>query len=155
MLKNKIIISCNCGCGNTIMFNELDKLIYVDFLSADFYSYQNIINFPYKLFISGQKVIKELVVSEEALISLLNYLKSADLTETESKNYSHITITTDKYGDLYLILQSDLRVRDIFTKKYHRAFEIAIGKKEKEKLISQINRALKIKKLLKNSEREK
>ena len=62
MRENTFFISCNCGCGNALECKTIDDIVYVSFLSGDFYIRQGVFNnirerFKYNFKISFKKNI--------------------------------------------------------------------------------------------------
>lgn len=148
MFDSKFMMSCICGCGSALCANELDGIIYLDFLSSDFYTNQNIINFPLKLLFNKNRYIKDIVLTENELVKFRDYLKSVKSSQENTKNYSRIIIQPDESGLFFLFVKSNLTTKEILSGKYHRAYEIALNKRDKYRLIAQINRALNIKKCI-------
>ena len=44
MRKDRFFVSCSCGCGNALECKTIDNIVYVSFLSGDFYIRQGILN---------------------------------------------------------------------------------------------------------------
>ena len=139
-------IFCKCGCCEGIIFKNLNGQIYISFVSDDFYSRQELfgnIRNTLKMF-CGKRLLKDILVTEEDLINIKQYLLNADYKEeTPFNNDSHINVGYDEDFGYSIYLFSDLSKKDIILLKTHRAYQIVLSKKERNKLVKRIDKILK------------
>lgn len=144
-MEEKTFISlCECGCDDGLAIKHLDGILYVSFLSSDWYTHQNchILQTLKKAFF-GSKIVKEILVDVDELKRLKDYLKSFELSDEEVHNSSHIAVYGDSVdGFNGICLVSDLKLSQIG--KPHLLFEVELNKKLRDKLVRKINKAIKV-----------
>ena len=161
-MKDKLIITCDCGCSDGFEFSLFDDEIYVTSISSDFYSYQRTlfekIDKKYKeYFLARNKkvnVIKEAITTKNDIEKLLEFLnkhldKLVDEEDSYS-NYASIYITKDTLEDIpdYISYAIELRVKnksfkDIFFTKTHRKMDLVIQRKDAKRIIKLCEKVLK------------
>ena len=147
MRENTFFISCNCGCGNALECKTIDDIVYVSFLSGDFYIRQGVFNNIRERFkmLFGKHLLKDIIVDEKDLINFRDFLLSVPCENDEIvDNDSFIHIDYEKeFGEFGIWLISTLSDKDILLGRIHRPYEIALNKKERDILIKKINYRLK------------
>lgn len=144
-MKEKNFMSlCDCGCGDGLVIQHMDGILYVSFLSGDWYTHQEctVLKTLKKAFL-GSRIVKEILVDVDELKRMRDYIKSFELSDKEVDNSSHIAIYGDSVdGFNGICLVSDLKLSQIG--KPHLLFEIELNKGLRDKLVRKINKAIKV-----------
>ncbi len=145
MINKNCTIFCNCGCDDGLVARILDGVIYISFVSSDFYTKQtsfNKIRFALKLFL-GKRIVKDIVTTDDKLIELRDFLLSTNYDNDEkTNNDSHLAFEYDVDFGYMIYLISDINPNDAFKFNNHRLFEITLSKKERDLLVMKINKCL-------------
>lgn len=176
--KEKFIVTCNCGCGNSYIFRSNFDLIWIEGLISLFYSkqektfykFKDKIKYIHKINKNKPIYLNEICLSEEDLKEFLENFKHIVETlpneETEyvleSKNEKfktklHLSCSKLMFSNESLIftlgLKSNLSIFDIIFNKEFRQYDTTITKNEAIIFIKKaekfINKMLKEKKKLK------
>lgn len=145
MDKDKFILTCNCGCNEGMSIKTLDGEIFISFFSDDFYTSQDVlknIKLALKMF-CGKRILKDIIVTEQNLLDLKDFLMKIECTDEETNNDSHISFFWDKDFGFEIYLISDIPRKRALLFKNHRAFEIVLGEKERNLLVKKINYIIK------------
>lgn len=179
---NEVIVTCNCGCGESIYFKNDFNLIWVSTLSSDFYVRQ----LPFTTGIrhlyrdlenrhrnKGRLFISEVILKEQELLDMIpaiedlisslddSKLDEGDRLTIEEKDKSTLHMTNlelDDYGaspewrEYSLELESHLSLKDILLHN-HRQYDACYSREEMEVFLKKARRMLK-KEYDKNLERK-
>ena len=142
---------CVCTCGGfTLSYDKEDKLLELDFYTKDFYNYQGLFSSIKQWLrliinnITGKRYLSDIVLTEENILELKNYLESLELKDNKTKNYGRCVVEHSKEDEeyYYFYLKSMLSLKDILKGHGHRAYSITLGKRECYQLLRSIRLSL-------------
>lgn len=148
--ENSILITCNCGCGNSFKFSILDSVLYIDALASIFSAKQDRIKdrIKEKYNFIKKKIQKKpiyqdgIILDEDEFKEFLDKLKiivdtmgedkqDASICQDEEKSAIHVIKMN--IANEHILYDIDLRIR-LNTKNLmlhqHRAYETYFSKEQ-------------------------
>lgn len=144
-----LYIGCTCHCGDSVVVSAPDHgNVYLSFLSSLHKTAQH--RFFKGLIedlraISSHGCLMEILVRREDLEAMRSMLQSAEYDEDEFQNEGHVTFSyyPDSFGYVIYLYSWQHPLRILAGKRF-RCYEYCIGKRERDRMIKQIDRILKI-----------
>ncbi len=144
-----LYIGCTCHCGDAVVVSAPDHgNVYLSFSSSLHKTAQH--RFFGGLIedlraIRNQGCLMEILVRREDLEAIRTLLQAAEYDEEEFQNEGHVSFSfyPDSFGYVIYLYSRQHPLRILMGKRF-RCYEYCIGKKERNRMIKQIDRVLKI-----------
>lgn len=153
--KNSFLVTCDCGCGNSVLFKAYDDSVVISFLSSDFYNKQ------FSLFDAIDKKLKEIlsikhkkpyilydvIINKEDIKSFIDALESLDIknNENQTKNTGFLYVDTSDMEEcncFELMLINKTNLIDTLKLKTYKAYDVTLNKKSYEIFITKCKQKL-------------
>lgn len=146
-MRNKFILTCDCGCGDGLEFNTFPgDLVYVSCFSSLFHTYQ--LHPLYELRRHFKHLNKrcffDIVVSHENMILLYDYLTTVDISDDTVDNELELVVSAEfmkpSTGEIafYTITLEGKPKLSTFFFKHHRLYDIQLNKTLCDRLCDQM-----------------
>lgn len=148
-MGNSLYIGCLCSCSDALVAKTPDhKNVYLYF-SNYLYKYPQhrfaggIIDDIHPIWNNG--FLMEILVQRKDLEDLRDFILHAEYDTEEFQNEGHVTFTYDPDALGYVIyLYSRQNLLRILSGKRYRCYKYCVGRKEKKRIVKQIERILQL-----------
>lgn len=148
-MGESLYISCKCSCGDALVAkapNQKNAYLYFSnylYKSAQHRFAGGIIDDIRAIRNNG--FLMEILVQKKDLEDLRELILQAEYDTEEFQNEGHVTFTYDPDALGYVIyLYSRQSIFRILSGKRYRCYEYCVGRKEKKRIVKQIERILQI-----------
>ena len=146
--KNKLFVSCNCGCGNILEFDVLDNTVFISVSQSSFYQKQQTIKDAIFQKISllkkhcekQEKIITEFILSQDEARDFIEALYELEIEDGGEQcindsylKFEIISELIEYDSEEYVIsLINKQSLKDMLGHEY-RAYDLALNKKQFDK----------------------
>lgn len=156
--KNSFIVSCSCGCDNTMIVKVLDDNVFISFAISEFYNKQ--FGIEALIYNCKEKVkeiycnlkhkkyyLKEIIIDSDEKEDLIKAFKSIEVEDGGDLCDIPVKLTVDttylEEGTISIALINKTPLKEILKGKTYCSFDISLNKKQWEILVKNVCRKLK------------
>ena len=139
-------LTCQCGCGDMMELTARDNTLYARWFRGGAGAEKRPFLGAMKermQYLSGNRLLRELLVSREDLENLKSFLESVEYSEEASQNDSGVNIATIKpmhlMEDIYALwLEGSLPDKEVLKGKFFRMFDFEVSEMARDGLVAAI-----------------